>query len=406
MKYSYKAKNEAGEMMIGIREAADKFTLYKDLKKDGQNIITASEIRPNFFTRANDSFVTMTSRVKAQEKIVFAKNLGAMIDAGLPIARALEVLQRQTKNKKFSKIVSDLGDGIKKGKTLSESLALYPKIFSQLFISMVHAGEESGSISSSLKIVGDQMEKTLVLQKKVRGAMMYPGIIMIVMSAIGVLMMVYVVPTLISTFDQLHVQLPWSTKLIIGISDLFRYQGFLLLGILIVLALVVSAMKKSVFGKKMIDTVWLKAPVVGGLVREINAARTARTLSSLLSSGVDVVVAMEITGQVIQNSYFKAVIAQANKVIQNGEPISGVFLKNQKFYPSFVGEMMSVGEETGKLAPMLMEVAVYYENEVDQRTKDMSTIIEPFLMVLIGAAVGFFAISMLSPTYSVLSNIK
>ena len=406
MKYTYKAKNEAGELITGVREATDKFSLFKDLKKEGQEIITASAVKANWFTRANDNFTAAMSRVKSQEKIVFAKNMGAMIEAGLPMARALEVLQRQTKNKKFVKIIGNLGEGIKKGKTLSESMALYPKVFSNLFVSMVHAGEESGSISSSLKIVGDQMEKTLTLQKKVRGAMMYPGIITIVMCGIGVLMMIYVVPTLISTFSELHVQLPWSTKLIIFISDVFRYHGLILLGVLILIVIGLSAMKKSAMGKKIIDTFWLKTPVIGSLVKEINAARTARTLSSLLSSGVDMVVAVDITKQVIQNSYFKAVIAEAEKVIQNGEPISGVFLKNQKLYPSFVGEMMSVGEETGKLAPMLMEVAVYYENEVDQRTKDMSTIIEPFLMVLIGAAVGFFAISMLSPTYSVLSNIK
>ena len=151
---------------------------------------------------------------------------------------------------------------------------------------------------------------------------------------------------------------------------------------------------------------WLHVPIIGSLVKEINAARTARTLSSLLSSGVDMVVAIGITEEVIQNSYFKDVITKAKKVIQNGETLSSVFLANQKLFPSFVGEMMSVGEETGKLTPMLMEVAIYYENEVDQRTKDMSTIIEPFLMVLIGAVVGFFAIAMLSPTYSVMSNIK
>jgi type II secretory pathway component PulF len=187
---------------------------------------------------------------------------------------------------------------------------------------------------------------------------------------------------------------------------LFIHHGFILLAGLILFIGIFSAAAKNKVGKRLLDAFWLKLPVIGNLVMQINAARTARTLSSLLTSGVDVVVSMEITEQVIQNSYFKDVISKAKKTIQNGEPISGVFLQNQKLFPSFVGEMMSVGEETGKLAPMLMEVAIYYENEVDQRTKDMSTIIEPFLMVIIGAAVGFFAVSMLSPTYSVLSNIK
>jgi len=346
------------------------------------------------------------SRVKTQDKIIFAKNLGAMIEAGLPMVRALDVLQRQTKNKRFIKIIASLEEEIKKGKTLSEAMLLYPKVFPQLFISMVHAGEESGSIAGSLKIVGDQMEKTLTLQKKIRGAMMYPTIIFIVMSIIAVLMMIYVVPTLVSTFTQEGVTLPWSTMLIIDISNLLVNHGILVLFILVLLVAIISAMAKSVKGKRIIDAAWLHIPVIGNLVKEINSARTARTLSSLLSSGVDVVVAMDITEQVIQNSYFKDVITKAKKTIQNGEVISGVFLQNQKLYPSFVGEMMSVGEETGKLAPMLMEVAIYYENEVDQSTKDMSAIIEPVLMVVIGAAVGFFAISMISPIYSVMNNIN
>jgi type IV pilus assembly protein PilC len=406
MKYSYKATNEVGETIDGVREAADKFILLKDLKKDGQNLITASEVRANWFTRLNDGFAAVISRVKSQDKIIFAKNMGAMIEAGLPMARALEVLQRQTKNKKFVKIIASIGEEIKKGKTLSESMALYPKVFSQLFISMVHSGEESGSISQSLRIVGEQMEKTLVLQNKIRGAMMYPAVILVVMSGIAVLMMVFVVPTLLATFKELNVKLPWSTQLIISVSDAFRYHSILLIVIIVLIVAGFSFLSKQSKGKRLLNFLVLRIPIIGALVKEINAARTARTLSSLLSSGVDMLVAMEITEQVIQNSYFKDVISKARKVVQNGEAISGVFLQNQKLYPSFVGEMMSVGEETGKLASMLMEVATYYENEVDQRTKDMSTIIEPFLMVLIGAGVGFFAIAMLSPTYSVLSNIK
>jgi type IV pilus assembly protein PilC len=406
MKYSYKATNEAGEMVTGEREAADKLTLYKDLKKDGQNIVTASEAQANWMTRLNEGFASIVSRVKAGDKIIFAKNLGAMIEAGLPMARALEVLQRQTKNKKFVKVIGSVGEEIRKGKTLSESMALYPNVFSQLFISMVHSGEESGSVASSLKIVGEQMEKTLTLQKKIRGAMMYPAIIMTVMVIVGILIMVFVMPTLMATFTDTGVSLPWSTQLIVNISNTFRYHYLLLLSILIPLVAVVGLAVKQPKGKRALDWLWLHIPVIGSLTKEINSARTVRTLSSLLSSGVDMVIAIEITGQVIQNSYFKNVLERAQKVIQNGEAISGVFLANQKLYPSFVGEMMSVGEETGKLAPMLMEVAIYYENEVDQKTKDMSAIVEPFLMVIIGAAVGFFAVSIISPMYSVMNNIK
>ena len=405
MKYSYKATNEAGELITGVKEATDKIALGRDLKKDGKNIVTATEVREGWFTYLNDRFTSLFSRVKTQDKIIFAKNMGAMIEAGLPMARALEVLQRQTKNKKFVAVIENLGEEIRKGKTLSESMGAYPKVFSQLFVCMVKAGEESGSISQSLHTVGDQLEKTSTLQKKIRGAMMYPSVIVVVMIVIGVLMMIYVVPTLIATFKESGVTLPWTTQLIINTSDTFRYHSVLLLSVLLPVFFLSGFIFRQPKGKRFLDRLWLILPVVGFLVREINAARATRTLSSLLSSGVDMLVAIEITESVIQNSYFKGVISQARKVIQNGETISSVFLANQKLFPSFVGEMMSVGEETGKLAPMLMEVAIYYEAEVDQRTKDMSTIIEPLLMVLIGVVVVFFAIAIISPMYSVMNNI-
>ena len=406
MKYSYKAKNEAGEITAGVREAADKTALLKELKSESLDLVTASEMRGNWFTRANEGFTLMFSKVKTQDKITFAKNLGAMIEAGLPMVRALDVLQRQTKNKKFCKIIADIGEEIKKGKTLSEAMSLSPKVFSQLFISMVHSGEESGSISKSLITVGDQLEKTLILRKKILGAMMYPGIILSVMIVVGVLMMIFVVPTLMATFKDTGVALPWTTGLIISVSDAFVYHWLLMLIVLIAVIIFFVILARTKQGGKTIDWMWLHVPIIGSLIKEINSARTTRTLSSLLTSGVDMLVAMEITEEVIQNSYFKDVIERAKKAVQGGEVISAVFLENQKLFPSFVGEMMSVGEETGKLAPMLLDFAVFYEAEVDQRTKDMSTIIEPFLMVVIGVVVGFFAISVISPMYSVMNNIK
>ncbi len=405
MKFSYKVINGTGETVTGTREAPDRFSLFKDLKKENLSLLSYKEITKKQwfnFEKVN----LLLSVVKMQDKIIFAKNLGAMLDAGLPMARALSVLERQTKNKKFIKVIQSLGEEIKKGKTLSEGMANYPKVFSSLMVSMVKAGEESGGISNSLQTVSMQMEKTHNLQKKVRGAMMYPGIILTLMIVIGALMMIYVVPTLTATFKELNVTLPLSTRFIIFVSDTLKNHTLLMILAVGGLGMLLYTLAKTSKGKRFFDYVFIHLPVIGQIVKELNSARMARTLSSLLSSGVDMIVAIGITEQVIQNSYFKEVLAQAGKVIQNGEPLSQVFIKHEKLYPNLVGEMMSVGEETGKLSAMLLEVAQYYENEVDQKTKDLSTIIEPVLMVFIGAAVGFFAISMLSPTYSVLSNIK
>jgi type IV pilus assembly protein PilC len=339
------------------------------------------------------------SRVKAHDKITFAKNLSKMIDAGLPVTRGLSIIERQSKGK-FKKILGELGESISKGNTFSDSMKNYPDVFSTLFVSMVRAGEESGNLSLALNNVGIQMEKSYQLTKKIRGALMYPAVIFGLMAVIGVLMMVYMVPTLTSTFIGLGIKLPLSTRIIIAVSDALK--NYFVYIILATIAFITGFVwwVKTTSGKKTIDFVALKMPVIGEIVKQINSARTARTLSSLISSGVDIVVAIGVTKDVIQNHYYKDVLDEIQDTIQRGDQISNVFSRYNNLYPIFVGEMVSVGEETGKIGDMLLSVAVFYEDEVDQKTKDMSSIIEPILMIFIGVAVGFFAISMLGPTYS------
>lgn len=236
--------------------------------------------------------------------------------------------------------------------------------------------------------------------------MMYPSIILGAIFVIGILMFIYVVPTLTKTFKDLGAELPSSTKLVIGLSDLIsNHIVLLLLGILVIVGLVILAVRLP-STKRGIDWLVVRLPVIGTIVKEVNSARTTRTMSSLLGSGVSISRAISITKEVVQNVYYKEVLQEVENVIQKGVPISTVFKAKTKLYPIMLGEMIEVGEETGNLGEMLLEVAVFYEGEVDAKTKDLSTIIEPVLMIFIGAAVGFFAVSMLSPMYSIMDSIK
>lgn len=401
--FKFKAINKEGEKVEETRQSADKFALYREVRKDGLTIVSAEEVSTRKFSF---NLMALFGRIKMADKIVFAKNLAAMLEAGLALSRALSIMERQTKNKKLKDVLVSLEDSVSKGKTLSEGMAQYPKVFSSLFVSMVRAGEESGNLTESLKIVGMQMEKAYQLQKKIKGAMIYPIIIVILMIAIAILALVFIVPTLTETFKGLGVELPLSTRAVIFVSDFLRNNVILvsLFGILAVFGMIF--MGKSKVGKRVFEWSIFRVPVVSGIVREVNSARTARTLSSLLSSGVDVVVALSITGEVLQNSYYKAVLVEAEDAVKKGVPISDIFSKYEYLYPVLVAEMIHVGEETGKLSEMLLNMAVFYENEVEQKTKDMSTIIEPFMMVFIGIGVGFFAISMLAPTYSLVDAIQ
>ncbi len=401
--FTYKAINAEGKEYEGVKEAPDKFSLYRDIKKEGGQVLSSSEVHTQKFFSASFS-MPFSGKVKTHDKIVFARNLSSMIEAGLPITRAISIMGRQSKGQ-FKKILTSLEEEISKGVTLSEAMKAYPEVFSMLFVSMVRAGEESGNLILALKNISNQMEKTYQLNKKIKGAMMYPAVIFSLMAVIGVLMMVYMVPTLTETFKGLGIKLPLSTRIIIGISDIMKNYFLVMIGGVIALCAGVYYGLKTEKGKRLSDYVAIHTPVIGDIVKQVNSARTARTLSSLISSGVDIVVAISVTKEVIQNTYYKAVLDNIEQVIQKGELMSAIFLKHEDLYPIFVGEMVSVGEETGKIGDMLVGVAQFYEDEVDQKTKDMSSVIEPVLMIVIGAAVGIFAISMLAPTYSLADAI-
>ncbi len=404
-KFIYTATNTNGEAYTRTVEAKDRFEIYDLVRKENGTIVSikkaGSFFGGGFFSKA-DAFL---GTVKEAEKIIFARNVSTMIKSGLPLSRTLDVMIRQTKNKKFKEILRAIIKDINAGESLYTALGKFPKVFSPLFVSMVKAGEESGKLSETFLVIAHQMEEAYSLKRKIRGALIYPSIILIAMFIIGILMMMFVVPTLSSTFEELGADLPKSTQVIIFIS------GFLVNNTLISLLSIVAVFfglivaLRTKRGKRMVDFIILRVPVISELVKETNSARTARTLSSLLSAGVGIVSSFSITQDVLQNSYYKDVLKTAKTNVEKGSPIAQVFVENTDIYPVMVGDMISVGEETGQLSQVLMEVADFYEEDVSQRTKDLSTIIEPFLMIIIGTVVGFFAISMITPIYSISGSI-
>ncbi|MEK7133669.1 MAG: type II secretion system F family protein [Patescibacteria group bacterium] len=403
-RFTYTAEKANGEIYKGVADAADRFEVYGIIRREGGHLLFIEQDNVNSIWSLS-YWNAMLSHVSEYEKILFARNLGAMLSAGLSLARALSVMERQTKNAKMSIVLSQIASDVRRGDTLHSALAKDPKTFPRLFVAMVRAGEEGGDLSQSLQVIADQTERMYTLKKKIRGALIYPSIILLAIGGVAFLMMTQVVPTLAKTFEEVGAELPASTQIIIGISNFLTQHTFLALALIAGFFGAIYAISQTERGHRGLDFIFLRIPMIGEMVREVNAARTSRTLSSLLSSGVDIVSALDITGNVVQNSYFKEVINEASSAVAGGQPLSAAFMRRGDLYPAFVGEMMAVGEETGQIADMMKRLALFYEDEVDRKTKDMSTIIEPFLMILIGVAVGFFAVSMIMPIYQLSENI-
>lgn len=405
MLFFYKAKLKNGEIIEATMDGDDKFSVSRELKSRGYTPITIIEKKENNFDPLA-LFRSLFGGVKNSELIIVTKNLSGMIKAGLSLSRALSVLEKQTKNDILQKILNAVVLEINSGGTLSSGLNKFPKTFSKLFVSMTRAGEESGNLANSLSEVGLILEKSNNLTKKVKGALIYPGVIISAMIVVGVLMFAFIVPTLAKTFKELNVSLPKSTQAVIALGDFFSNNLILAFVILILAGFGLFSLFRARFMAKYIDFVIIRLPMLGTMVKEINTARTARTMASLLVSGVSITRAIEITEDVVQNIYYKKILVKAKEEIEKGSPFSQAFNESQGLYPVMMTEMIQVGEETGKLSDMLLQIASFYEEEVENKTKNLSTIIEPVLMVFVGGGVGFFAMSMITPLYSILDNIN
>ena len=390
------------------REAVDRFALSRDLRDEGWVLIVAKDI-----SKMKKSWLGKLSlgsmfagRINLKDKILFVNNLGAMVGAGLPLSRALAAISRQTKKKVLKSMLEAIGVRIGQGESLSRALSQYPETWPEIFTAMIGVAEESGKLPETLKTLGDQLSKTYDLKRKVKGAMIYPAVIITAIIIVGVLMLIFLIPTLAATFAEIKVELPLSTRVVIGISNLLADHYLIFIVLVLGLGLGVWRFAKTKIGSRLLDQIIMKLPVIGELNKKYNSATIMRTVSSLIGAGVSLVESLTITQKVAGNVFYQEALVLATEKVQKGVTLSSIFNEHEYLFPIFVGEMTMVGEETGKLPEMLLRGAVFYEEDIDQATKNLSTIIEPVLMILIGIAVGFFAVSMLGPMYSLSSAIK
>lgn len=405
MKFRIQIRKNGAQDEIRTIEAESRFDVYNQIKNEG-GLVTFIEEQDGFNLGMLSRFnISIGTGIKRIEIIRTAKNLSAMLGAGLSISRALSVIERQSSNKNLKKISTGLSEAVKKGSSFHEALAQYPNVFPEIFVAMARAGEESGSLTDSLNVVALQMERSEELIRKIRGAMIYPAIVITAVIIVGILMLMYVVPTLTSTFESLGVQVPLATRVIVALSNFMVAHSSIVLMTIIGLVVGSIAFVRSRLGGKIVLAIALHLPVIGELVRETYTARASRTLSSLLSAGVPVLDSLSITREVVHAEVFANVIGEAEAHVKKGELLSTSFSEHTNLYPILMSDMLAVGEETGKVAEMLKQIAEFYEVDVAEKTKDLSTIIEPVLMIVIGIVVGIFAVSMIAPIYQLSSAI-
>jgi type IV pilus assembly protein PilC len=401
-KYFYTAKSRKGESKTGILETEDIHQLAKKLREQGFILIKAeTEAVKKIKFEITLPFIG----VSLTEKIFFTRNLRVMLASGLSLPRALHTLASQSKSKKLKNALLGIREEIARGKSFSESLSGYPNIFSELFLSMVKVGEEAGTLEEVLKILSEQMERENDLKSKVKGAMIYPAVIICAMLGIGIMMLIMVVPQLAETFEELEIELPATTRLVIGLGTFLVEKWYLFVLFLVLFVFIFWRALKTKKGKAVLDTLLLKVPIISPIIKKTNSASTVRTLSSLISSGVPIVRSLEVTSGTLGNIYFKEAVREAAKKVRKGEKLSEALEPYQDLYPLIVSQMIAVGEETGETSNILAQLADFFEEEVERATENLASVIEPVIMLIIGGAVGFFAISMVQPIYSMLGGL-
>ena len=406
--FYYTAKSQEGKTKSGTVEARDRHALAKALRKEGY-ILTSAEIldkekKKKSFLKSN-LLRGILGRVSLSEKLMFTRHLAVMITAGFSLLQGLEVLVKQTENPNFKKILGNLIDDLKKGNGFADSLAKYPRVFNNFFVSMIRVGEKGGNLEEVLKILAQYIKREHYLRSKIRGAMFYPSVILVAMVGIITLMLIMVVPKLSAIFEEMNMDLPLTTQALIGISKFLT--SYLYIGVIVFLVLIVIFGKffRTKKGKKMLSFIFLKAPLFGKITKKINCARFARSFSSLMESGVSTIESLKITSQIVGNVFYSDSLIKTADEVKKGKKIQESLEKYKNLYPVLVSQMVGVGEQTGELANIMKRLVDFYEEEVKNITENLTSIIEPILMIILGGAVAFFAISMIQPMYSMMGTL-
>jgi type IV pilus assembly protein PilC len=406
--FYYTAKTQDGQTKTGTLDTKDEESLAHTLRERGLILISGralGEERKKKEISLINKIKGLLKRVPLADKMMFTRHLAVMIGAGFSLHKGLEVLAKQTVNLTFRKIIENLINGIKRGEAFADNLAKYPKVFNNFFVSMVRVGEKGGSLEKVLNILAQYLKKEHEFKGKVKGALIYPAVIVIALFGIGITMMITVVPKIAATFEEINMPLPFTTRIIIAISNFL--SNYFLFGVIIFVILVIILIKflKTKRGKHILSWFFLKLPFLNGITRKMNCAKFARSFSSLMESGVPVVESLTIASQTVSNVFYSKSLINAATEVKKGKNIQESLEKYIEIYPILVIQMIGVGEQTGELSDIVNRLADFYEEEVTNITNNLASVIEPVLMIIIGAAVGFFAVSMIQPMYSMMQAI-
>ena len=402
--YSFEGRNEkTGEVVRGLREAQTHALLGQDLLSEGVLLTRYSRKEQKL---PGASFLSAVfNRVPIIERALFSRYFALMLKAGMDVKRSLQALQQQSRSKPLKQALESVYQDIERGKTLAESMKIFPAAFPPIFISFIEVGETTGRLQESLEILAVQLQKEYELRKAVMGGMLYPLVIIMALIAVAIAMMFFVVPKLVEVFEGFNVELPLPTRILIVASSIFQsYWPFIFIGTFMLGVSFVALMKVKSFHATVSNGL-LYVPIIGPIVQKINLGRFSRNLSSLLESGVSFIRALEILGQNTPHPSYASVLTEAREHVKQGKELSSFLEDFQRLFPPIVVNVIKVGEETGALDQVLAETALFYESEVDQTMKNLTSIMEPVLMIVVGLAVGALAISIISPIYDLVNVI-
>lgn len=399
--YKYQVRLPDGRMQGGIVEAPNPDAASEALVERNYEILSLEPYRGS--EAASRSLTAFLNRVSSKELVAAIRMLSVMISASVPLVDAVRNLYHQTKNPRFKEVLADVANEIEGGAKLSDAVEKYPKVFSAFFVNMIRAGETTGQLAEVMLYLADQQEKDFDLLSKLRGALMYPIFIVCSMLAVGFIVMTYVVPKLTAVLKESGTELPLTTKMLIMTSDFMAlYWWVIILGV-VVFSTAFYYWIQTPYGRYQWDWIKLKIPIFGTLFQYIYVVRFCQSMSTLMSGGVTLVQALEIAASVMGNAVWKNLILQTIEAVNDGQPLTTAFAKSKEV-PSMVVQMLSVGEETGKLNDILKRLSDFYSRQVANMSAGMLTLIEPVIMVILGLAVGVMVSAIMLPMYNMSSG--